>query len=84
MYRLFCCTHMTLKTVEFFMLQEQHFLVIKAVKHLFTLFLKLIVEFHAFIAFLVYLVAYKLFWECKVLNDYINHLLHRRQIEQKL
>lgn len=81
MQRLFCCTHMTLKTVEFLMLQEQHFLVIKAVKHLFTVFLKLIFEFHTFIAFLVYLVAYKLFWECEVLNDYINHLLHRRQIE---
>jgi hypothetical protein len=74
---------MTLKAAEFLMLQEQHFLVIKAVKHLFAVFLKLIFEFHAFLAFLVYLVAYKLFWKCAVLNDYINHLLHRRQIEQK-
>lgn len=64
---------MTLKAVEFLMLQEQHFLVIKAVKHLFTVFLKLISEFHACVAFLVYLAAYKLFWEFKVLNVCINH-----------
>jgi len=63
------------------MLPEQRFLVIKVVKHLSSMFLKLIFKFHAFVAFLIYLVAYKLFSEFKLSNGLIAHFLYRRHYE---